>query len=120
MFVSGMHAGSCCGGLWFVSWLDGNSNRACAKASLMSFRVVWYFYLNSLGDSIWRVSGFWIWWRVVMLYMRSLLRFFLRLAFFLGRGGRIPRFMSMQVLLLIVLWKILYRGMYMIFVFPFE
>ena len=56
-----------------MGWLHRNSNRACAKASLMSFEVVWYFCLNSLGDSIWRVSGFWIWWRVVMLYVCSLL-----------------------------------------------
>ena len=29
----------------------------------------------------------------------------MRLAFVMGRGGHIPRFVSMQVLLLIVLWE---------------
>ena len=41
--------------------LHGNSNWACAKASRMSCGIVLNFCLNSLGDSIWRVSRFWIW-----------------------------------------------------------
>ena len=41
--------------------LRGNNNLACAKASMMNFGVFLDFCLNSLGDSIWRVSCFWIW-----------------------------------------------------------
>ena len=40
-----------------------------------------------------------------MLYVCSLLRYFLRLASALGRSGHIVRFVSTQVLLLIVLWE---------------
>ena len=40
-----------------------------------------------------------------MLYVCSLLRYFFGLVFALGRSGHILRFVSMQVLLLIVLWE---------------
>ena len=49
-----------CGELWIVGGSRGNSSWACVKASLMSFGVAINFCLNSLGDNIWRVSGFWI------------------------------------------------------------
>ena len=67
----------CRGGLWVMGGLCGNSIWACAKASLLSLGAVLNFCLNSLGDSIWCVLGFWIWLRVVMLYVWSLLRYFL-------------------------------------------
>ena len=38
--------------------LCGNSSWACAKASLTSFGAALNLCLNSLGDSIWCVSGF--------------------------------------------------------------
>ena len=61
MFVGGVYVGTCCGGgLWIVGGLCGNSSWACAKASLMSFGVALNFCLNSLGDNIWWVLGFWI------------------------------------------------------------
>ena len=64
--------GSICGGrlcVRVVGGLCGNNSWACARASLISFGMALNFYLNSLGDRICWVVGFWIWLRVVILYM---------------------------------------------------
>ena len=57
--------------------LCGNSIWGCARASLINSGRVLNFCLNSLGDVIWCVREFWIWLRVVMLYVCNLLRYIL-------------------------------------------
>lgn len=53
--------GSCCGGgFWVIGELYGDSNLACARASLISFGAALNFFLNSLGGRICWVFGFWI------------------------------------------------------------
>ena len=47
--------------------LCGKSIWACARASLINLGAILNLCLNSLGDSICCVSGFWIWLRVVIL-----------------------------------------------------
>ena len=64
--------GICCGGgLWVMGGLCGNSIWACARASLINLGATLSFCLNSLGDNICCVSGFWIWLRAVILYACS-------------------------------------------------
>jgi hypothetical protein len=52
-----------------------------AKASLIIFGAALNLCLNSLGGSNLLVYGFWIWLRMVMLYVCSLLRCFLVVCF---------------------------------------
>lgn len=77
--------GCSCWGMVVIVWVCGGNNvLAWSRASLINFGAVLNFSLNSCGDRICWVIGFWICVMVVMSYIYSLLRYLMEFFFCSG------------------------------------
>ena len=110
-----------CGGGVAIGWVvGGNRILACCKASLISFKAqALKLILNSCGDKIYWVIGFWIWVMMVILYMWSLLRYLVAFFSLLERVECFGCVVLWEFKRSLLYWKIFIGGIYEYFIFSF-